>query len=151
MQEAPATKGDIDRVMERLDSILAAVQGSTSSAEELEKAKLCAKLDKLTLKRHAVLTATLGGQSYQAIADLMKVNVTTVKLHLRSTLQVLEIPTRQRLLVEYKGMLDIIPEEEYRRRYGISKSWHLVNDPLLLAVLHHVKPASNQYIQGNQT
>lgn len=64
-------------IFERLDaldkatSVLAAHHLAVATTPSVDKANLQHKLKKLTLKRHAVLTATLGGQSYQTIAKAM--------------------------------------------------------------------------------
>ena len=107
---------------------------------------LLERLDKLTLKRHAVLTATLGGLSYQAIAELMACSKTTVKLNLKSSLNVLGVRDRTHLLVTYINRLDFIPEEEYEARYGLGKRWYLEENPNLLAALRATKPAHNQHV-----
>jgi DNA-binding NarL/FixJ family response regulator len=116
-----------------------------SAAPNVEQAILLQKLEKLTLKRHAVLTATLGGQSYQAIANAMGCDLTTVKLHLKAALEVLGIRNRSFLLVSWPNVLDFISDMEYEARYGVSKRWWLENKPELMAVLRACKPTNNQH------
>lgn len=80
---------------------------------------------RFTLKRHAVLTATLGRVSYAEIAQIMNCSVTTVKLLLRGALDVLGIQDRNMLLVSWPLLLNFIEDEEYEKRYGLSKRWWL--------------------------
>jgi len=103
------------------------------------------RLNHLTLKRHAVLTATLGGVSYQGIAELMGCDLTTVKLHLKAALEVLGIRNRSFLLISWPDLLHFIPDQEYERRFGLSKRWWLTEKPELMSVLRATKPANNQH------
>jgi len=50
-------------------------------------AVLLKRLQRLTLKRHAVLTASLAGVSYAMLATLMKCDATTIKLHLKGSVE----------------------------------------------------------------
>lgn len=115
------------------------------TSPSVEQAVLLERLEKLTLKRHAVLTATLGGQSYQAIAKAMGCDLTTVKLHLKAALDVLGIRNRSFLLVSWINLLDFISDAEYEARYGIGKHWWLEEKPELMVVLRATKPANNQH------
>ena len=54
-----------------------------------EQAALLERLGRLTLKRHVVLTATLGKVGYQELADIMDCDSTTVKLHLKGAMNLL--------------------------------------------------------------
>jgi DNA-binding NarL/FixJ family response regulator len=117
----------------------------TVTSPDVEQAVLMQRLEKLTLKRHAVLTATLGGQSYQAIANAMGCDVTTVKLHLKAALNILGLRDRSTLLAKASDMLDLITDEDYEARYGIGKRWWLEHDGQLMAVLMAKKPANNQH------
>jgi DNA-binding CsgD family transcriptional regulator len=81
------------------------------------------KIDGLTLKRNQIFTATLGGLGYDQIADLMQISVSTVKIQFKHALDKLGIASRQVLLTNHPNMLDSIGDAEYRKRYGISKSW----------------------------
>jgi hypothetical protein len=121
--------------------------GEKSPAKQAGDAVLAERLTRLTIKRHAVLTATLGEVSYTEIAKLMKCDVTTVKLHLKAALTSLDIPSRSALLATHKRMLDSIPEREYVKRYNISKRWWLENNPSLMDVLTTTKPTANQHIK----
>jgi len=102
----------------------------------------------VTIKRHAVLTATLGGLSYKRIATLMGCDVTTVKLHLKATLELLLAPTRALLLVSSPGLLSFVSDGECESRYGVSKRWWLEDKPELMAVLKAKKPANNQHVRS---
>lgn len=110
-----------------------------------EQAVLREKLAKLTVKRHAVLTATLAGVSYQDLAKWMGCDETTVKLHLRNALQLLGIPNRSVLRASHSKLLDGIPDSEYEARYAVGKRWWLDRKPALMAVLRATKPAKNQH------
>lgn len=110
-----------------------------------EGALLLEKLGRLTLKRHAVLTATLGGQSYQQIAKLMNCDVTTVKLHLKAALSKLDVRSRSDLLATHSDLLACISEAVYQQHFGISKQWWLEENAPLLKVLRTVKPGNNQH------
>jgi DNA-binding NarL/FixJ family response regulator len=109
------------------------------------QAVLMQKLERLTLKRHAVLTATLGGQSYQAIATTMGCDLTTVKLHLKAALNVLGVRNKSSLLAQSPNLLNFASDEDYERRYGVGKRWWLTEKPELMAVLRATKPANNQH------
>ena len=111
----------------------------------VEQAVLLERLEKLTLKRHAVLTAILGGQSYQAIAKAMGCDPSTVKLHLKAALGILGIRDRSTLLAKAPDMLDFISDKDYEARYKIGKRWWLVDDAGLMAVLRTKKEANNQH------
>lgn len=143
-------------ILERLDNlekatnVLAGIHmknaiSQSSLVRSTEQALLIHWLEKLTLKRHAVLTATLGGQSYQAIAKAMECDVTTVKLHLKAALDVLGVRNRSMLMANSPSLLDFITDEEYESRYGMGKTWWLVEKPELMAVLRATKPANNQH------
>jgi DNA-binding NarL/FixJ family response regulator len=111
----------------------------------VQQAVLREKLAKLTVKRHAVLTATLGGVSYQDLAKWMECDETTVKLHLRNALQLLGIENRSVLRASYSKMLDRIPDPEYEARYAVGKRWWLEQKPARMSVLRATKPAKNQH------
>lgn len=111
-----------------------------------EQQVLLIKLDQLTLKRHAVLTAALGGVSYEDLATIMKCSQTTVKLHLKAALNILDIPSRTSLLASHKQLLDLIPDKTYKTRYGIGKRWWMETQTGdLMTVLTTVKPTNNQH------
>ena len=136
----------LQQIMAKLTNIERFVSGpSAKVARSSEEAVLREKLDRLTIKRHAVLTATLGDVGYQALANTMECDVTTVKLHLKSALTLLDVPTRSILLANHKGILDAIPEKEYEQRYGIGKKWWLEQKPALMLVLRSTKAAANQH------
>lgn len=134
------------QILARLDNIEKVIVGpSAKVAKTSAEAVLREKLDHLTIKRHAVLTASLSGVSYQELSTLMKCDLTTVKLHLKAALTALDIPTRSILLASHKQLLDPIPDSEYASRYGISKRWWLEQKPDLMEVLRTIKPTANQY------
>ncbi len=131
--------GDIER---KLASLTPA-----KATESTQEALIREKLNRLTIKRHAVLTATIGGLSYRRIAALMLCDVTTVKLHLKASLEILQVRSRAILLVSSPGLLSFISDAEYEQRYGVSKRWWLENKPELMAVLTATKPANNQHVK----
>ena len=110
-----------------------------------EQAALLERLGRLTLKRHVVLTATLGKVGYQELADIMDCDSTTVKLHLKGAMNLLNIPNRSSLLANHLHMLDAIPDQVYEGRYGLAKRWWLSPSPELMAVLRATKRAGNQH------
>ena len=139
--KTPATREDVAAILKRLDDIEALIKASKGGQSEL-----VTKLEKLTIKRHAVLTATLGDRSYQQIAEDLGVDTTTVKLHLRAALQILGIPTRSVLLVRHKNLLDEISDAEYQKLFMIGKRWWMEEMPEnLRKVLLSTKQAKNQY------
>lgn len=98
--------------------------GAQASAQaQAEREILLMKLDGLTLKRHQIFTATLGGLSYDEIAKVLDINVSTVKIQFKHALDKLGIASRQVLLTAHAHMLDSIGDTEYRKRYGTSKRW----------------------------
>ena len=105
-------------------------------------------LEKLTFKRHAVLTATLGGMSYSQIAGLMGCDASTVKVHMRNTLNILGISSRSILLTSHLGMLDSIDDKTYRDKFGITKRWWLDNDPAVMAMLQACRASANQHARA---
>lgn len=132
-------------IEKQLIKMSSAKEATPSHATEL----LLMKLDHLTLKRHAVLTASLKEVSYKQIAGLMQCSETTVKLHLKAALDLPGIPDRTSMLASHKGMLDSISNEVYESRFGISKLWFMEDmkksHPDLMAVLTHTKPSANQH------
>lgn len=134
----------LEKIEEMLERSIAqgagAAQGSPSVIKE--------KLSRLTVKRHAVLTASLGGVGYQEIAKIMECDVSTVKLHLKAALTMLEIPSREVLLISHKNMLDSIKDKEYETTFGIGKRWWLEQKPDLMGVLRTTKPSNNQYAKA---
>lgn len=144
-------------IFERLDALEKATSflASEHTAEQqkqtsittlsADQAVLMERLEKLTLKRHAVLTATLGGQGYQAIAKAMGCDVTTVKLHLKAALSRLGLRDRSALLARAINMLDFITDDDYEARFGICKRWWLTQNNQLMAVLKAKKPVCNQH------
>lgn len=136
----------LDKMESKVDTLSKSVSGpSAGVAKTSAEAVLREKLDRLTIKRHAVLTASLAGISYQEIAKLMGCDVTTAKLHLKAALAALAIQSRSVLLTAHKHILDTIPDSEYEKRYGISRRWWLEQKPEVMEVLRTVKRASNQY------
>ena len=136
----------MDKMESKMESLSKAVTGpSAGVAKTSAEAVLREKLDRLTVKRHAVLTASIAGISYQEIAKLMGCDVTTAKLHLKAALAALAIQSRSVLLTNNKNILDAIPDSEYEKRYGISRRWWLEQKPEVMEVLRTVKRASNQY------
>jgi len=144
----------MNRIERDVASILATVKriestlNSGSHAASSETDVLRERLMHLTIKRHAVLTATLGGVSYSAIARMMQCDETTVKLHLKAAMTALGVQNRSLLLVSHKAMLDEIPDKEYASRYGLSKTWWLEQKPDLMDVLKASKGTSNQHTKG---
>jgi hypothetical protein len=122
----------------------------TATSPDVEQAVLMQRLEKLTLKRHAALTAALGGVGYAKLAEWMQCDETTVKLHLKGALKVLDIPTRTLLLARHPKLLEFIPDDRYKARFGLSKTWWLDQEANLMAVLTRTKAAKNQYI-GSET
>jgi hypothetical protein len=110
-----------------------------------EHAVLLKTLERLTFKRHAVLTATLGGVSYQTLSQLMDCDPTTIKLQLKGALNVLGFKDRALLLATSPKLLDFIHDAHYQARFGISKRWWLVQAPEVMNVLRMKKPARNQH------
>lgn len=121
------------------------------SSDEAVTYILHAKLQKLTIKRHAVLTATLGGVGYQELAAITGWDVTTVKLQLRAALQILGIANRQTLLVQHRRLLDAVTDKDYITRYGVSKRWWLEQPADLMDVLRSTKPTANQHVSAAAT
>jgi len=141
----------IAQILDKLERIERAVSGpSNRVAKTSAEAVLREKLTRLTLKRHAALTASLSDVSYQEMAKLMQCDVTTVKLHLKAAMNAFDIPTRSILLSSHKGLIEGIPDAEYKKVYGISKRWWLEQDKDLMAVLTSTKPTANQHTQENQ-
>lgn len=143
-----STEKALQAILARIEVIEKALAVRTPppfSAESVEQAVLLEKLERLTIKRHAVLTATLGGLSYRDISTRMACDDTTVKLQLKAVLDMLDIPDRAMLLVSWTDLLHFIPDQEYERRFGLSKRWWLTQKPGLMAVLRATKPANNQY------
>ena len=139
-------EGMLASIITRLEKIETQIAGpSAKVAKTSAEAVLREKLDRVTVKRHAVLTATLGGVGYDEIANIMGCSSTTVKLHLKGVLDILDIPTRSALLVSHKEILAPIPDKEYESRYGVSKRWWLEQKPALMDVLRSVKPPANQH------
>lgn len=136
------------QVLARLDAIELAMAMTThysGPTKETQQAVMLEKLGRLTLKRHAVLTATLGRVSYAEIAQIMNCSATTVKMLLRGALDVLGIQDRNMLLVSWPLLLNFIEDEEYEQRYGLSKRWWLTTKPSLISVLQATKGAKNQH------
>ncbi|TAH10650.1 MAG: hypothetical protein EAZ11_11640 [Curvibacter sp.] len=131
--------------MDRFERALQSGQMLRTTLPSTQEAFTLVRLERLTLKRHAVLTASLGGVGYTKIADWMTCDETTIKLHLKGALNILAIPTRTLLLARHPDLLDFIPEADYRTRYGISKTWWLEDNEQLMAVLKAKKPANNQH------
>jgi len=77
----------------------------------------------------------------------MECDVSTVKLHLKATLELLQVRSRAILLVASPGLLSSISEAEYEKRYGVSKRWWLEEKPELMAVLRATKAAHNQHVK----
>ena len=138
-------EGVLLKILDKVTAIEAATVGASKMPKTSADAILREKLDHLTLKRHAVLTATLGDVGYAEIAGLMKCDVTTVKLNLKASMTALDIASRDILLTSHKRMLDVIPEAEYVKRYGISKRWWLENNQELMDLLSKTKASANQY------
>ena len=150
--EQPAVLAMLEKILNRLDEQDRRISALASGREEAKSTELEMKmrlLDRLTIKRHAVLTATLGNLSYQQIAALMNCSVTTVKLFLRNGLQILDIGSRALLLTNHAKMLDDIPEKVYQNRYGIAKKWWLTMNPEVMSQIVAAKGAANQHTTGD--
>lgn len=137
-------------IFERLGDVEKAILALSKvpRSKIVSDAVLLERLARLTLKRHAVLTATLGGLSYQEIAKLMACDVSTIKLHLKAALQILRLKDRAFLLAAHSNLLQTLSDKEYLRRYGLSKTWWLESSPSIMTVLQATKPAKNQYTKG---
>ncbi len=133
--------------LSRIESVLVDMQTKEKETKKLDTQDevLLVKLGQLTLKRHAVLTASLAEVSYHTISELMQCSETTVKLHLKAAMDLLGIPDRSSLLVSHKHMLDPIPNDVYVQRFGISKTWWMEDNKNLMAVLTSTKPPANQH------
>lgn len=136
-------------IFERLVDIERAVHALSIQAKPATAIdpSLLSKLELLTLKRHAVLAATLIGASYQEMAQRLGCDETTIKLHLKSALTTLGIRNRTVLRLSHADLLEAIPDTEYKKRFSISKRWWLEDDAALLAVLRDKKAAHNQHVK----
>lgn len=148
----PTGEGDmaaaIQSLLERVERLEKAIQSGElvrPVIPDAEQAITLVRLERLTLKRHAVLTAALGGVGYASLAGLMQCDETTVKLHLKGALKILEIPTRTLLLARHPKLLDFIPDADYKARFGLSKTWWLDQEANLMAVLCRTKATANQH------
>jgi DNA-binding CsgD family transcriptional regulator len=140
--------GQMSEQLTRIEKIVS--QPSGKIVKNSAEAVLRERLDRLTIKRHAVLTATLGSVSYQEIAKIMGCDLTTVKLHLKSAMTILDIPSRSILLANHLNILDSVPDKEYLVRYGLSKRWWMENNKDLMAVLAATKPPNNQHTEKKE-
>ena len=131
--------------LQRIEQAVPPFKADTSSTFSADEAVLIERLDRLTLKRHAVLTATLGGVSYDSLAAIMKCSSTTVKLQLKGALETLGIAGRSSLLASHRQLLKPIPDHMYLSRYGIHKRWWLEENKDLMDVLTTTKPTNNQH------
>jgi hypothetical protein len=140
-------------IFDRLDDIEKAISTLASKQGQavFPDAVLLERLQRLTLKRHAVLTASLAGVSYATLATLMKCDATTIKLHLKGALSGLAIPSRGMLLAKHAQLLDSISDEEYKARFGLSKTWWLEQETGLMAVLCRTKTTANQHTKGGNS
>lgn len=136
-------------IFERLAEIEKSINILAAATSSIAKphAELLGTLARLTLKRHAVLTATLMGASYQEIADKLGCDTTTIKLQLKAALEAVGIKSRTELRLHHSGLLDPISDEDYRERFQISKRWWIENNPTLLSVLRDKKAAHNQHVK----
>ena len=139
-------------ILERLESMEHTISALAprQTPQNVKQALLRERLGNLTLKRHAVLTATLGGQSYKAIAKFMECDLTTVKLHLKAALNGVGVKGRADLLANESNLLQAIPDAEYAQRYGISKQWWMEDNPELLKVLQTTKAPRNQHTKPTE-
>lgn len=147
----PSIEATLALILARLEAIegslamAPALQAPPAASAAATDTVLLLRLDRLTLKRHAVLTATLGKVGYQELADIMDCDPTTVKLHLKGAMNLLDIPNRSSLLANHPHILAAIPDRIYEGRYGLAKRWWLSPSPELMAVLQATKGASNQH------
>lgn len=151
----PTREGDmaavIQSLLERVERLEKAIQSGELVRPVIpnaEQAITLVRLERLTLKRHAVLTAALGRVGYASLAGLMLCDETTVKLHLKGALKLLEIPTRTLLLARHPKLLDFIPDADYKARFGLSKTWWLDQEANLMAVLRRTKATANQHTKS---
>jgi hypothetical protein len=152
--EAKASETSVEEILaamqvrlEKLEQAMSQSHGFIQNPANQEEAILLHKLDRLTFKRHAVLTATLRGVGYEQLSELMDCAPTTVKLQLKGALKTLGFRDRATLLATKPGLLDFISNHDYQARFGISKQWWLVRAPTVMKTLRTKKPASNQYIK----
>lgn len=148
----------LDRLERATGRILMEVMGQspnppqhTAGALPQDGAILLLKLGQLTLKRHAVLSATLGGLSYNEIAQHLGCDVSTVKAHMRYTLQILGITSRSILLSSHRDLLECLDDAQYRAKFGLTKRWWADNEPSVIASLQATRPSANQHTRAKQT
>lgn len=153
----PTGEGDmaavIQSLLERMDKMEKAIASGElikTVIPSTEQAVTLVKLERLTLKRHAVLTASVSGVGYARLAELMQCDETTIKLHLKGALKILEIPTRTLLLARHPKLLEFIPDADYQIRFGLSKTWWLEENPQLFSVLRKVKQTRNQHTKSEE-
>ena len=145
----------LDRIERAMGKVLMEVMGQTQNSSQatagampLESEILRLKLENLTLKRHAVLTATLGGLSYDQIAQHLGCDVSTVKAHLRNALLILGIASRTILLASHRNMLDGLDDAQYKARFGLTKRWWIDKDPSVIASVQVTRRSANQYTRA---
>lgn len=80
-------------------------------------------LTEMTLKQRATLFATLKGHSYAQIADAMRVDDTTVKLHLKRVLERAGLPNRNALLITAKETLAELNKIDVEDVFEIPLDW----------------------------
>lgn len=148
----------LDRLERVMGKVLVEVMGQAQSPTEpaagglsQDGEILLIKLGQLTLKRHAALTATLGGLGYAEIAKIMGCDVTTAKIHLRNALLILGIPSRSVLLANHRDMLAGVDDAQYKARFGLTKRWWADKDPSVIASVQVTRRSANQHTRAKPT
>lgn len=80
-------------------------------------------LQNMTAKQRAVTFATLDGSSYREIANVMGVDETTVKIHLKAALAKLGSPSRATLLAHAKEIVKELERIGYTQMFEEPLDW----------------------------
>jgi len=83
------------------------------------------RIHNMTVKQRAVLFGVITGSSYQEVADAMRVDITTVKLHMRAALNKLGLEQKSSLMMQAAMLRELIAKSggSDDLAFGISLEW----------------------------
>ncbi len=94
-------------------------------------AGVIASVVRMSLKQRAVLFAVLGGGRYDDIADVMGVDQTTVKIHMKAALIKLSLSSKLELMARKDALIKEIESANPEAIFGLPLDW-MVTQPVEL-------------------
>ena len=128
-----ANRNEIERLKQTCDlltsSLIPILKGMDTRIERsVSNMKDNKVLSSFTLKQHATLQMLMLGYTNKEIADVLDVQESTAKVHLRSIMAKTNTKNRQEAVATYRQLTTGLDAEQYEMYTGLPKDWAIHPD-----------------------